>query len=1087
MKLLCCFLFGAVLFGQTLRDTNIRQLTSLPLASLGTPPDGSLAYCNDCFATSPATSGGPGAVVRREAGVWNAASGAAGLGITFICVGSGNDAVGISSAITAINVAGSGVVTPVGSCYNTTVVLMKSNVTLLVPGGTGTTFTQHTAGMEGINFASGSSGMTVDGVTLVNGGILATNGPVSNLVIKNCVIQSIVGTFPFDTPLYFSQVLTKVRIENNRITGSKGGVIFTTVHSVKVLGNRFETCSVNDCIYHTNSGTSDSDPLSSYDLEIGGNTGIDIYRMFIEIQGWFLLGQGPNIHNNSASQWNVAAGGFSYAVSCVPANGSGLVQGNAFSGPLPSATNPGVGVEMGNCLVNGNLINGFGTGVANFGNGQGNIRDNHLTGCGTCILLQSSTSDGVVIEGNQILEPRDYGIVVNDTSGQGSRVVLNNIDRTPLSTDASLGAGGLFNGIVIGSGSSPRSVEKNTIRFLSGTYPVSGTYGYIGISANTSSVPGSLYAENRVFNLNVTTPTTMPGLLCQGGGTELNGSILRDNVLFNLAAGVDCPTTSTALYSNNGTGSGTTPVGFAMVGSNINTLGPTNAQTGTTYTFLGGDCNRVVTFNNSASVAVTLPQAGAGGIFSSACQIQVVNLGAGTVTITPTTSTINLASTLTLATGQGALLVSDGTNYSAMVGKSSGGGSSPSNPQALIATASGGTLTIGGNLGTCSASQPCNVDIGGSIHAITSNATAVVSTGSDHAYVWVDGTGAIIVGVNSASVTCTGCTATTGVTGFPTTTTEIYPIVESVLTSGVWGTPTPRTSLTRLNPLTFGNGLTASVASGRITVSATSTPLGGWLLQPGSVSTRNDVTGAVGGQFTTGPFPLVVTGLGRYVQSGNTGTHTLYIVNAAGNTVLASCTADTNGVTAGLIAPCITSLTLAASTTYYLLSSETNTGDTWLNQIPPATYSFVATPTISSFTTSIPPTSGLSNGLAYTQYGGVTFFYQGGPVTGGYPSFTTVSTPTTGSTLNGSAVYGDELMEIEPAGLIASLTVILENADNLPVGTVKQLAMSQVITSLTVNPEVSGGTISGTAVTAGAVNGSFAYKKTASNTWRRLY
>lgn len=92
----------------------------------------------------------------------------------------------------------------------------------------------------------------------------------------------------------------------------------------------------------------------------------------------------------------------------------------------------------------------------------------------------------------------------------------------------------------------------------------------------------------------------------------------------------------------------------------------TNAQTGTTYTVLSGDSGKLVTFSNASSVAVTLPQAT--GSFTTGWYFQVENLGAGTVTITPTTSTIDGAATLVLQTNQGALIVSDGTNYSTQRG-----------------------------------------------------------------------------------------------------------------------------------------------------------------------------------------------------------------------------------------------------------------------------------------------------------------------------------------------------------------------------------------------------------------------------------
>jgi hypothetical protein len=83
-----------------------------------------------------------------------------------------------------------------------------------------------------------------------------------------------------------------------------------------------------------------------------------------------------------------------------------------------------------------------------------------------------------------------------------------------------------------------------------------------------------------------------------------------------------------------------------------------NAQVGTTYTVADGDRAKLVTFTNAASIAVTLPQAGQATTFKSGWFVDVVNLGAGTVTITPTTSTINGASTLVLLTSQGCRIVS---------------------------------------------------------------------------------------------------------------------------------------------------------------------------------------------------------------------------------------------------------------------------------------------------------------------------------------------------------------------------------------------------------------------------------------------
>lgn len=95
-----------------------------------------------------------------------------------------------------------------------------------------------------------------------------------------------------------------------------------------------------------------------------------------------------------------------------------------------------------------------------------------------------------------------------------------------------------------------------------------------------------------------------------------------------------------------------------------------NAQTGTTYTFANTDCSKLVTFSNASAIAATLPQASsasgggaAAGTFLPPCRIEVINVGAGVVTITPTTSTVGGASTLVLTTGQSDVIVSDGANY----------------------------------------------------------------------------------------------------------------------------------------------------------------------------------------------------------------------------------------------------------------------------------------------------------------------------------------------------------------------------------------------------------------------------------------
>lgn len=95
-----------------------------------------------------------------------------------------------------------------------------------------------------------------------------------------------------------------------------------------------------------------------------------------------------------------------------------------------------------------------------------------------------------------------------------------------------------------------------------------------------------------------------------------------------------------------------------------------NPQTGTTYTYLTTDFRKLVTHTNGSAIAGTLPQAGVN--FPANWWMFVQNRGAGAVTITPTTSTIDGAATLVLNQNEGAIVISDGTNYFTLRGKATG-------------------------------------------------------------------------------------------------------------------------------------------------------------------------------------------------------------------------------------------------------------------------------------------------------------------------------------------------------------------------------------------------------------------------------
>jgi hypothetical protein len=99
-----------------------------------------------------------------------------------------------------------------------------------------------------------------------------------------------------------------------------------------------------------------------------------------------------------------------------------------------------------------------------------------------------------------------------------------------------------------------------------------------------------------------------------------------------------------------------------------------NAQTGSSYTYLYSDRLTLVTFANAGAVAASLPAANSTGFTNNWAGLSC-NSGAGTVTVTPATSTVSFwtgsaytagASSIALTTGQCAWIYSDNSNYFAI-------------------------------------------------------------------------------------------------------------------------------------------------------------------------------------------------------------------------------------------------------------------------------------------------------------------------------------------------------------------------------------------------------------------------------------
>jgi hypothetical protein len=130
-----------------------------------------------------------------------------------------------------------------------------------------------------------------------------------------------------------------------------------------------------------------------------------------------------------------------------------------------------------------------------------------------------------------------------------------------------------------------------------------------------------------------------------------------------------------AKTSTSGTASSTTNVTSSsetvVIPGASSTAGIVNDQTGSTsYTTQQSDNGAFILFNDASPIAVTL---GIGPVIQTPWYCQIINYGAGTVTVTPPAgSTISYpgalaASSMPIASGSGAAIAYGGTNFDAIL------------------------------------------------------------------------------------------------------------------------------------------------------------------------------------------------------------------------------------------------------------------------------------------------------------------------------------------------------------------------------------------------------------------------------------
>jgi hypothetical protein len=161
------------------------------------------------------------------------------------------------------------------------------------------------------------------------------------------------------------------------------------------------------------------------------------------------------------------------------------------------------------------------------------------------------------------------------------------------------------------------------------------------------------------------------------------------------------------------------------------------------------DGSKLVTLSNASPVAVTLPRAGASSWFLAGWSVEVQNRGAGNVTITPVTSTIDGAASLVLTQNQGARIFSDGSNYFTERGIGGAGFTLPGT--GAVKVTSGVAGLVPGSAGDCVKVDGSSAPCGG----FTLPGTGAVKVTSGVAGL-VSGNAADCVKVDGSSAPCGG-------------------------------------------------------------------------------------------------------------------------------------------------------------------------------------------------------------------------------------------------------------------------------------------------------------------------------------------
>jgi len=524
---------------------------------------------------------------------------------------------------------------------------------------------------------------------------------------------------------------------------------------------------------------------------------------------------------------------------------------------------------------------------------------------------------------------------------------------------------------------------------------------------------------------------TQPAGPCSRSDALNNGlSYLPITVTVNVAS--NAPSTVINAATVSGGGETNTANDSASDTTSIRQIVPITVQTnptGLSFTVDGTTYSSSQGFNwiagSSHSIATTSPQSGGAGIqyvwsgWSDAGAISHSVSPTSAATLTATFGVQYLLTASVSPSGAGTIAANpvSGTGYYASgtqvqltatptsnyaFSNWSGGLTGSTNPQTITMSAPQSTTANFQLLSTAitafaqNASASRNNFTGwvGTSFTVNANPLGVASFGrvcvagnsGSHNVKFVQASTGIDVPGGSAVVNMAGCTA--GQFAYASVTVTLQPNVTYYLVSQElmggdnwydFGSVTPSGDVT-LNGALYLNG--ANWVQAGVGNSSYVPPNFKYLVLPAPPSPRfvtdynlnlqaprNNFTGFVGMQFTVAASPRTISSLGRVCLAGNSGTHTVQVVNVNTGAVVPGAVASLNmsGCTAGQFV--FTALqgpvTLLANTAYYLVSQEVSGGDQWYD------YGTVSTTTAAAVTNSVYSSDGINwatTGGANTSY-----------------------------------------------------------------------------------------------------------------------